>query len=144
MRLLKENIPPNTDPNQKLWIFQSQEKPSNPWLTNYCFTELEFIPEDFEVMNFKTSRATTSWFTYAVVCSKFLFDEKEEEIIGTITLMGKQLKKKIGGSSEILAIFNSEEERVKGLEKWFCVKLGEDEKEGITGMASAIGAMGSA
>lgn len=142
-RLIKQNIPPNTDPDQKLWIFETRDKSTGPWLTNYCFTELEFIPEDFENMNFKTSCSRTSWFTYTVVCCKFLLDEKEEEIVGTITLSGKELKRKVNGLSESLATFNSEAERVEALEKWFGVKLREDEKEGIKGMVSMIATKGS-
>lgn len=143
-RLTKTNISPNTDPDQRLWIFQSREAPTGLWLTNYCFTELEFLPEDFEVMNFKTSCARTSWFTYTVVCCKFLLDENEEEIIGSITLVGNELKRKIRGSSERLATFKSEIERVEGLEKWFGVILTDNEKVGIKGMASIIGTKGSA
>src|ERR1700761_1217223 len=81
-RLIIENIPPNTDPDQRAWIFQSRGEPDGPWLTNYCFTELEFLPGDFEVMNFNTSKSRTNWFTNKIVCSKFLLDEKGEEVVG--------------------------------------------------------------
>jgi arylamine N-acetyltransferase len=139
MRLIKDNIAPNTDPDQKLWIYQSRETPEGPWLTNYCFTELEFLSTDFEVMSFKTSAARTSWFTYRVVCVKFIQDEKKEELIGTITLMGDVVRRRIRGKTEPLATLENEKQRVDALEKWFDIRLKEDEIAGIRGMVSSLG-----
>lgn len=139
LRLIKDNIAPNTDPDQRLGIYQSRESPDREWMTNYCFTELEFLPGDFENMSFKTSQARTSFFTYRVVCVKMLLDEKGEEIIGTIALMGTELKRKTGGEVEKLATFENESQRVDALDKWFGIRLRDDEKAGIRRMVSAIG-----
>ena len=139
LRLIKDNIAPNTDPDQKLWVYQSRETPDGPWLTNYCFTELEFLPTDFEVMNFKTSMSKTSWFTYRVVCVKMLLDEKKEEIIGTVTLMDNVVKRRIHGKTEPLATLENEKQRVEALEKWFDIRLKDEEIDGIREMVSRIG-----
>jgi arylamine N-acetyltransferase len=138
-RLIKDNISVNTDPGQRLWIFQSRETPDGPWLTNYCFTELEFLPGDFEVMSFKTSMSKTSWFTNKVVCVKMLLDDDKEKIIGTITMMENSLTRKVDGKKETLATLENEKQRVEALEKWFDIRLRPEEIDGIKGMVSSLG-----
>jgi hypothetical protein len=89
-------------------------------------------------MSFRTSTSRTSWFTYRLVCVKMVLSEDKEEIIGTITLMGNTLKRRIGGVTEQLGTFGSEGERVEALEKWFGIKLTEEERGGIRGMVSKL------
>lgn len=45
--------------------------------------------------------------------------------MGTITLLRDELKRTIRRTSEKLATFKSEAERLEGLENWFGVKLKE-------------------
>lgn len=60
MRLIKENIAENTDLDQMLWIYQRRYSPPDEWTSMYCFTEVEFLPQDYEVMNFWTSKSRKS------------------------------------------------------------------------------------
>ena len=136
IRLIYDNIPENTDPNQKLWIFQHRSDPQSPWLPMYCFTELEFLPQDFDVMNFKTSQSRASWFTYRIVVIKMILEEGR--IVGTLMLVGEDLKKRVKGKTEHLGRCSSEEERVDVLEKWFGIRLGEDERAAIRGMVTEL------
>ncbi|KAI9877940.1 MAG: N-terminal acetyltransferase [Pleopsidium flavum] len=140
LRLLWTSIAQNTDPSQKLWVFQHQNDPQSPWQDAYCFTELEFLPVDYEVMNFKTSHSRTSWFTYMIVCVKLILEviDEDQEVVGTVMLVGNEVKRRIQGKTELLITCKTEEERVQALEKWFDIHLTDKEKTGIMGMVTQL------
>jgi arylamine N-acetyltransferase len=138
--LTREHIPDNTHKGnaQLLWVYKYRFSASSPWLPAYCFSEIEFLPADFATMNFFVSRSPTSWFTYSVVCLKFLMDEAEE-IVGDVTLFGSDLRKReMGRPSVEVAKIESEEDRVSALETVLGVRLSQAEKEGIGGMVTAL------
>lgn len=136
IRLVYENIPQNTDPGQKLWIYQHRNDPSAEWVAVYCFTELEFLPQDYEIMNFWTSRSRKSWFTQRIVVVRM--EMEGGEVMGTIMLDGAEVKMRVGGETKLVFTCKTEGERVGALEEWFGIVLGEDERRGIRGMVSEI------
>ena len=136
VRLLYDNIPENTNRSQNLWIYQHRNDAQSPWLPMYCFTELEFLPQDYETMNFETSQSRTSWFTYRIVVVKQILEEGE--IVGTLMLVGVDLKRRIKGKTEELKVCKTEEDRVQVLKEWFGIKLGDDERAGIRGMVTEL------
>lgn len=135
MRLVRENIPDLTcaSQSQQLWIYQHRFSDADTWLSAYCFSETEFTPSDFEMMNYFMSTSRKSWFTFIVVCVKMILDEEGEGVIGDVTLAGTEVKKRVKGESELLVNCTSEKERVEALEKWFGVRLSEAEKRGVQG-----------
>ena len=136
VRLVYDNIPENTNRSQKLWIYQHRNDAQSPWLPMYCFTELEFLPQDYETINFQTSQSRTSWFTYKIVVVKKILEEGE--VVGTLMLVGGDLKRRIKGRTEDLKVCKIEEDRVQALEEWFGIKLGVDERAGIRGMVTEL------
>ena len=140
MRLLWTSIKPHTDASQRLWVLQHRNDAESEWQDAYCFTELEFFPADYEVMNFSTSQSRTSWFTRTIVCVKHILEVKddEEEVVGVVILVGNEFKRRIGGKTEHLATCKTEEERIEGLEKWLDIHLSAQEKEGIVGMVTEL------
>ncbi|KAI9844614.1 MAG: N-terminal acetyltransferase [Sclerophora amabilis] len=136
VRLLHANIPQNTDSDQKLWRFQYRFDDSSSWTDGYCFTELEFLPEDFVVMSYSTSTSRTSWFTQKIVCVKTLLEKNET--IGTLILFEAELKQRIRGKTELVATLESEEQRIAALEKHFHIKLNENECKGIRGTVTEL------
>lgn len=136
IRLVHGNIPDLTDPRQRLWQYEHRNKSNDAWIPTYCFTELEFTPSDFMIMNHFTSTHRTSWFTTMVVCVKMVM--VDGEIVGDVTLSGADIKKRIRGRSELLAHCASEDERVDALEKHLGVVLNTSERHGISGMVSAL------
>lgn len=135
-RLAYRNIPQNSDPNQKLWVFQHRNDAQSQWISMYCFTELEFLAQDYEMMNFWTSQSRKSWFTQRIVAVRMIM--KEGEVVGTVMLDGGEFKKRVKGVKEHLRTCESEEERVTGLEEWFGMVLREEERVGIRGMVSEL------
>ena len=136
MRLRAENIADNTDSGQKLWVYATKDLGDEEWRKRYCFTELEFLPQDYEMMNFYTSTNPRSWFTQVVVVLKMIMEEGE--IVGTISMLGGEVKRRVQGRSEVVAQATSERNRVMALEEWFGVKLQEGEIEGIKGLVTQL------
>ena len=62
MQLVWDTIAPTTDPNQHLWILQWRDIASEQWLMNYGFTETEFLPADYEIINYYTYNSPKSLF----------------------------------------------------------------------------------
>lgn len=135
-RLVRENIPENTDRGQKLWQYQHRIDAQSEWQAIYCFTELEFLPEDYEVMNFWASQSRKSWFTHCVVAVKMV--REGEEVVGTLILQDGEVKRRVSGKTEHLRTCKTEEERVRALEDIFELRLTDEERRGIGGMVTEL------
>lgn len=141
MLLNRGHIPDNTHrtrPEQLLWIYHLRFTDDMPWLASYCFSETEFLPADFETMNFFVSKSPSSWFTYSVICLKFLMDPETEEMVGDITLFGNEIKQRRYGESVELTKIETEDDRIEALQKHLGVSLTGPEREGIKGMVSML------
>lgn len=136
LRLIYSSIAPTTSPDQNLWIFQRRYSPSDEWRTAYCFTELEFLPRDYGVMNYYTSTCRTVFFTYAIIVVKLVMEG--EEIAGEIILTDSEVKRRIRGQTEHLMSCKSETERVEALERWFGLRLTGEERRGIRGTVTEL------
>ncbi|KAB8273626.1 hypothetical protein BDV30DRAFT_226458 [Aspergillus minisclerotigenes] len=138
MRLVKDTPIEFIDRSQKLWIYQIRHNPGSNWIPQYSFSEVEFLPQDFAAMNYSTSHRPTSWFVQALVCTRVIMDETGIEPIGIYILSGKEVKKRLHGETETVAIFEKEEDRVNALAKWFDMHFLEHEIEGVRGLVSQI------
>lgn len=138
MRLIRDSISEFTDKTQKVWIYQVRYNSESAWLPMICFSDVEFLPQDFGVMNFSVSQTRTSWFTQVFVCMRMILDEDGEEIIGQYVMSGKEVKRRVRGQTEILQIMQTEEDRVQALAKYFDMHLRNSEVEGIRGLASEL------
>lgn len=134
MRLLWEAIAPATDPNQHLWILQWRDIGSEQWSTNYCFTETEFLPTDYDIINYFTYLSPKSWFTQVIVLAKFTQLEDQGPLVGSLVMLNGEVKRRIGARDEgTIEICSSEIERLAALRGYFEIELSEKEKEGIRG-----------
>ena len=135
-RLVHEGLPESMDMSQKFWQYQHRVDPGAEWQTKYCFTELEFLPDDYKIMSFWTSQSPKSWFTYRVVAVKMFLEG--EDVVGTLILSGSDVKRRIGGKTEHLRSCKTEEERVRALEEVFGLRLTDEERRGIRGMVTEL------
>jgi arylamine N-acetyltransferase len=141
MMLKRQHIPDNThktNPEQLLWVYSLRFTADMPWIPGYCFSDIEFLPKDFQTINFFVSQSPSSWFTYTVVCLKYLMDPETEEIVGDITLFGNEIKERRYGKSQELMAIRNESDRVDALEKFLGVTLSGPERNGIYGMVTMI------
>ena len=133
---------PDTDQTQKLWVLESRVKTHPVWQGCYCFDTLEWLPNDFEIINYRTSQDRASWFTHRLILVRILVDEETRtKPTGTIILNGDKFERRSGESGETKEVVleaKSEKERVEGLRKWFGIHLTPDEERGIRGTVAEI------
>ncbi|RAL07832.1 arylamine N-acetyltransferase family protein [Aspergillus homomorphus CBS 101889] len=129
-RLVHGPIAQYTRAGQSIWQYEFSNGEA-PWIPAYCFTEEEFLPEDFAMINYYMSTHRASWFTFHVVCVRMILDEAGERLVGDLTLFNDKLKRRIGATSELVASFTSEEERVAALETYFQIPLTAADRESI-------------
>lgn len=138
MRLRKGRIQELTSDNQELWIYEARFNDARPWLPIMCFSEVEFIQDDFERMNFYINGSRRYWMTVRmIVCKLILDDDEEGTIIGMATLTGNVVKRYVRGQQERV-VCDTEEQRVAALEKYFNIRLTREERRGIEGLPSAL------
>ena len=125
---------------QLLWQFEHRNKDADEWMPTYVFSELEFFPADYEIMNWYTSTHRSSWFTHKIVCGLMLMDlgNESEEIIGYKSLFEKSIKKRYLGQDEAPYEITTEAARIEKLQSWFGVKLDEVEISSIEGTCTEI------
>lgn len=138
MRIVREKIPATINPNDRLWIYQHRTSSAFDWEPMYCFTETEFLPRDYEMMNFWTSQSRSSLFTYRIFCVRSIMDEGSHELLGTLILTGAEVKRRVGEKSEQLKVCKTEADRVEVLERMFGVRLTDEERSAIEGMVTQL------
>jgi arylamine N-acetyltransferase len=131
------NVLGSTDPNQRLWVYEFRQDEKSEWGPRLCYTEQEYMPNDFAVMNHHCSTNCTSWFTTAIIVEKKLLDDAGE-LIGTVLLMNNIIKWRVHGKKLKEIELKTEEERMKALEEHFGIKFGQAERNSIKGMVSEI------
>jgi arylamine N-acetyltransferase len=118
-----------------------------------CFTTLEFLPQDYAVMSYYVNNSPQSWFTTTVVAVKMLLDNEHSEddkqasneeqpedvvVMGKEMLSGAELKRNMGGKTQLVKTCATEQERVHVLRDVFGLVLTEEERMGITGSVAAL------
>jgi len=137
-KLLYRSLTEHSDPDQRVWVYSVQEHADAPWRDMYCFVEIEFFPADFEIINLKTMTTPQSFFVQSVMCIKTILNEDRTETVGWVILHRDYLKIRVGDKSEIVETFETEDDRIGALEKYFRIVLSEGEKKAIKGLASEL------
>ncbi|KAL2840709.1 hypothetical protein BJX68DRAFT_184115 [Aspergillus pseudodeflectus] len=138
MRLIKDSLPELVDQTQKFWIYQIRFSSDSVWIPIYAFSEVEFLPQDFAMMNYQTYQLPSSWFTQMLVCVQLILDDAGQGLKGLYILAGKEVKRRVHGETETVDTLESETDRVRALEKWFGMRLVDHEIAGINGLGSAM------
>ncbi|KAI1294294.1 hypothetical protein F5Y03DRAFT_387742 [Xylaria venustula] len=147
IRLVRDWIPTQLKRTEesKLWIYEYRNGADREWNPFYCFALVEFMPNDWEVVNVYASTSPKSWQTKTVIAIKFLrrprgdgAEEDEQEIYGKRMLVNDVIKGNLGGRTEVIHQVKTDEERVAALEKYFDIRLTEEERGGIKGWNTAL------
>jgi arylamine N-acetyltransferase len=136
-RLVRTGLEDNEDQTQKVWVLQHRLNPESSWRNCYCFTELEFRPEDFEAMNLSTSQSPRRFFTHRPFCTKMLMDDFHSRLIGRLTL-GEDIKRNMDGQDNIFQTFKTEKERLEALKEYFDIEIGSSDANAIVGTLAEI------
>ena len=111
------------------------------------------------MMNLYASTSPRRFFTQKVFCTKMLLNSSSDSsscsstvedesgrveawrdgrVAGRLTLQGRKVKRVIGEKTEVLGVFESEEERVNALREWFGIELTASEIGGIAGTVTEL------
>lgn len=139
VRLQRRPIPETYAPDglgPAMWCYDVCNSPAadggeHPWTPVYCFTETEFLPQDYEVMSWFTSTNPRSFFTRYPTCTLMLQDEARELLVGNLTLFVDTVRETIGADRKLLKECKTEDERVQALADIFDVHLTDEEKAGL-------------
>lgn len=138
MSLIKTPLAEFVDQTQKVWVYQARNDPSSPWIPQYSFSEIEFLFEDFSMMNFFTSKSRSILFTQKLACKRIILEDQGIEPVGIYILAGREVKRVLRGETETLETMKTEEDRAHALVKYFSMHFHEHELEGICGLPSEI------
>ena len=139
-RLLHGSIPEHTTSHtlNRMWRLEVRNDEDGQWIPTYAFSEIEFLPVDFEMMNWYTTTSPRSFLTHKILVGRMIMDAETEEIIGDMTLFERTLRKRIHGKIIFEKECKSESERVELLEEYFEIKFKDCERKGIKGKESEI------
>ncbi|KAF5010513.1 hypothetical protein FDECE_3330 [Fusarium decemcellulare] len=143
LRLEYKSLAEHTDKGQRVWVYSHREHDEAAWIEAYCFTDLECLPTDFETMNHFPMTSPKSIFTHNIIAQRFLMDDDEKELNGSVTLFRNRVKinvARVGTTEEILA---SESDRVAAIERWFRIRLEPKERTAIEGSQTELRKMAS-
>ncbi|KAI7775976.1 hypothetical protein LA080_006048 [Diaporthe eres] len=127
------------DPAQRLWAWSSRKGGEGAdWEDMYSFSEAEFFAEDFECINYFVMTRPQSWFLQTVLAYRPVLDEATGELVGERILHGNVVKEGASGQDRIIEVLETEEDRVRALEKYFDIRLTEKERRGIKGLVTEL------
>ena len=119
-----------------MWVYEVQHDVDGPWIPIFAFTEQEFVPGDFEVMNYYTSHSPESPSVRKIQINKFILNN--DELVGTVSCSGNRIKRRIKGIQHDEIELKSEQERIQAFEEYLGIKLLPEERAGIVGSSSEI------
>lgn len=135
-RSIAESYAKNPSNAPKMWCYDVCYDPTgsadDKWVPVYCFTETEFLPQDYETMSWFTSTHPSSFFTRYVTCTKMTMDEAREKIVGNNTLFVGTIRESIGSNRKVTRECTTEDERVQALKEIFDVTLTDEERNSIS------------
>jgi arylamine N-acetyltransferase len=137
VRLAFEPLDGQVDPNQRMWIYQLRQSPDANFTSCYAFMDKEFIHQDFEVMNFFTSKHPSSYMTNTVAMVKFMH-RGYDDVYAKLILLNDEVRENSGGTSTTLFKCKTETDRTQALEEHFGIKLSDEEKTAILDTALAL------
>jgi arylamine N-acetyltransferase len=116
---------------------QHKRETDDEWRDTYCFTEIEFLPQDIEVLNWRSTKDVRgSFFNHMIMCARYVMEE--EDLVGVIIMTEGKVKQRIRGNIEALEECSGELDRWEALERWFGIVLGEQERLGIRGLSTEL------
>lgn len=127
------------DPAQRLWVWASRKGGNGAeWEDMYSFSEAECFAEDFEALNYFVMTRPQSFFLQTVLAYRPVLDEATGELTGERILHGNVVKEGSSGQDRVLEVLETEEDRVRALEKYFDIRLTERERRGIKGLMTEL------
>jgi arylamine N-acetyltransferase len=137
IRLQHEVIPDYLTEPQKLWVYQYRNGAAKPWNSFYTFGENEWLPRDFDAINYWASTYPDTIQTNNMLIVRFL-KRPESGIYGKVMLVNNEVKQNLGGKTSLLQTCKTENERIEVLKSVFDITLSDEERLGIKGRLTEL------
>ncbi|EME84782.1 uncharacterized protein MYCFIDRAFT_41649 [Pseudocercospora fijiensis CIRAD86] len=139
IRLRYDILEASENLESKFWIWEKRISEEDSWVAMTCFPEnVEFLPQDFEMMNLFCSTSPMTFFTHIVLAVKFILSEDGEEVVGEDLIIGGRYQRRIDGVKVEVKELKSEQERIRVLGEKLGIRLDEHQQNGILGMVSML------
>lgn len=126
--------------SKPVWIYSMRQGSQGPWKEIYAFADAEFLPSDFDVLNYYTLHASP--FTRIVVVQSIFFNRIADGSSGTLSLVNDHITQCIRGVEEPVATLLSENERIEAFRVHFGISLSGKELDAMEGSPYALPAAG--
>lgn len=110
-----------------VWIYSMRYGVDAPWQEIYAFADAEFLPSDFDVLNYYTLNASP--FTRLVIVQTVFFAEDGRS--GTRLLVNDRFRECISNKEETSVMLKTEDERVQAFKDHFGITLSQDELDAM-------------
>ncbi|KAK4498585.1 hypothetical protein PRZ48_011243 [Zasmidium cellare] len=141
VRLVREWLPEQTkrsDDRDQFWVYQYRNSEDHPWRSFYAFLEMEFVPKDWEVVNWFTGHNAASLHYKAVLVVLFLLGD-DGRVIGKRMLIDGMVKENLGGKTKVVLECRTEPQRVEALREYFGISLTDEEVQAMRGWRTELG-----
>ncbi|KXT14171.1 hypothetical protein AC579_9250 [Pseudocercospora musae] len=125
--------------DSKFWIWEKRNSEEESWVPTTCFPKnVEFSPQDFEMMNLFCSTSPMTFFTQIVLAVRIILSGDGEKVVGEGLIIGGRYQKRIDGVEVEVKELKSEQERISVLEEKLGMKLDEHQQNEIWGVVSML------
>lgn len=143
IRLMRDWLPDQIHrvEDSRQWIYQYRNSTNEDveWNSFYAFTEVEFLQPDWNVLNHWICSHADSNQGQRMLIIAFLRRQKagepehEQEIYGKRMLVDDVVKENLGGRTQVMKQFQTEDGRVEGIRELFGIILTAEERHAILG-----------
>lgn len=132
LRVVKERVY-----GDEIWVLDRQVS-TGEFRPFYGLSNMQFSPDDFEILNSHVATAKNSFFTYEIFVTRNVLNEDSSRVIGDVILFGKEFKRREYGKTVETRKLKSEQERIDLLKEWFGITLNAVERAALQGTAAQI------
>lgn len=135
IRIQQKALPGSRTSRLKSWVYGFQTA-AMEWRDWYAFSEAEFLPADYDMVNYTMSTSRMSIMVNTIMVQKTIMCDGVT--VGSKQMASNSYRQTMGAESSESIVFKTEADRHVALEEHFDIKLTEKEKRAIQGLGSEI------
>ena len=118
-------------PRDSVYILRHRRDRDAPWTPLFTFDpRTPFSDSDYEIISFHSHCHPSSPFVNSILCTTVGFD-KTGKAITRMLLQNNVLKERIGGENRVVEKFDTEDARLKAIERIWGINFNETQKQGV-------------
>lgn len=134
-RMIFDTVPGMVS-EEKWWRLQVREPTDKIWMDVCCFTEMEWLPIDFEIMVMGMGQLGLGWFKSLVLCFRIILEDGAP--VGYLLMLHDEVRRLYKGKLSVTQKLYTEEDRVRVLKTEFGAVLSNEERRNILGTVGEL------